>query len=147
MLYSYKNQYPTELPDRIRLQNGLTRTNPLTFTEEEIQNAGYVAVQAPPDFNEDQMLTWNGTDWVVQDKDNILSIAERWKNVRTIRDGTIASFDWKISRYYSEVRLGLEPTDNISDIDNYIQALRDVTSQPDPANLTWPTFGKSSTDN
>jgi hypothetical protein len=35
-LYSYQGQEPQELPERIRLSGGRTRTDSSTFTEEEI---------------------------------------------------------------------------------------------------------------
>jgi hypothetical protein len=42
MLYSIRQQRPAPLPFRIRLSNGFTRTEPASFTAEEIADAGYV---------------------------------------------------------------------------------------------------------
>jgi hypothetical protein len=68
MLYSYKNRYPSTLPFRIVLPNGQTRTDPSTFTEEEITQAGFVAVSNPPNYNPSyQKLFWGGTDWIVEE--------------------------------------------------------------------------------
>ena len=51
----------------------------------------------------------------------------------------IKNIEWKISRNLSETRLGLTTTtDNLSDLDTYIQSLRDITNQSDPYNITWP---------
>ena len=47
MLYSYNGEYPTDIPERIRLSDGSTRTDSSTYTEEEIADAGYVYVEAP----------------------------------------------------------------------------------------------------
>ena len=44
MLYSYNGEYPTDIPERIRLSDGSTRTDSSTYTEEEIADAGYVYV-------------------------------------------------------------------------------------------------------
>jgi hypothetical protein len=69
-LYSYQGQYPQPLPHRIRFSDGRTRTDVMTFTEEEIANAGYTAVFDKPIVNDTQVLEWNSQtiDWVVRDK-------------------------------------------------------------------------------
>lgn len=69
-LYSYKTSYPQPLPFRIRLPNGQTRTDPSTFTAEEIADAGYIAVNDPPEITTTQVLTWNSetVSWEVRDK-------------------------------------------------------------------------------
>lgn len=68
MLYSYKNGYPDHIPYRIRLSSGLTRTDPSTFTLDEILDAGFVEVTDPPSITETQVLEWTGTAWSVRDK-------------------------------------------------------------------------------
>lgn len=65
MLYSINNQYPTELPFRIRLSNGLTRTSPATFTEEDIADAGYVPIAVPDYDSASQYLVWDGVSFTV----------------------------------------------------------------------------------
>lgn len=66
MLYSYKGSYPKKLPERIRLSNGLTRTNSSTYTEEEITDAGYFAVSVPTYDPATQKLAWDGNVFNVQ---------------------------------------------------------------------------------
>lgn len=70
MLYSLNGNYPTELPFRIRLSDGNTRTDPSTFTQEDIADAGYIEVDEPPTINNSQVLSWSSQliDWVVRDK-------------------------------------------------------------------------------
>ena len=70
MLYSYKSQYPRPIPFRIRLSNGQTRTDPTTFTEQEIVDAGYIAVPDAPVITNTQVMVWNSTNltWDVRDK-------------------------------------------------------------------------------
>lgn len=60
--------------------------------------------------------------------------------VRATRDKLIEDEAWRYERYAREVRLGLTPTDNITALDTYIQALADVPSQEGfPWDITWPT--------
>lgn len=68
-LYSYQNAFPKQLPFRIRLPNGFTRTDPNTFTEEEILLAGFVEVPEKPFVGEKKSLSWNYTEsnWQVLD--------------------------------------------------------------------------------
>lgn len=140
MYYSFKNQYPIlqiEIPDRIRLSNGLTRTNKNTFTEEELNDAGYFPVADPPIINSNEKISWTGTDWeIVPFTEN--DIANLWQEIRNNRDQRLASIDWRFLRYQSQVRLGLTPTDDIQQLDQYAQALRDITLQTDPFNIEWP---------
>ena len=53
----------------------------------------------------------------------------------------LEEFEWKIYRYESEVRQGITPTDDISEMDTYVQALRDVPQQDveSPWHVVWPT--------
>lgn len=145
MLYSHKNQYPTTLPFRIVLSDGRTRTDPATFTLEEIADAGYVAVNDPPTPLDNQTLQWTGIDWILIDKPENLILQEeqnkifnQWFNIRQHRDQMIRDVEWRYNRYHRQVRLGLPTTDKIEDLDNYIQALADITQQPDPFNIVWP---------
>ncbi len=138
MLYSYKGNYPEQLPNRIRLSNGLTVTDPSTFSAEQLADAGYVPVADPPVLLQNQTLSWTGTSWAVETVTSQDSTAQAWAAVRTVRDGTIANVEWRISRYFSQVRLGIPPQDDIVKLDTYVQALRDITKQPDPHNILWP---------
>jgi len=67
MLYSLNGKYPTPLPKRIILSNGTTRTDPTTFTPEEIADAGYAAVSDPPSIPPFHRLIWTGTEWSVEE--------------------------------------------------------------------------------
>tara|TARA_B100001778_G_scaffold262544_1_gene223100 strand:+ start:2823 stop:3104 length:282 start_codon:yes stop_codon:yes gene_type:complete len=56
-------------------------------------------------------------------------LAEKWVGVRAFRDGKLTQTDW---------RAGSDLT--LSDAwKTYRQALRDVPTQSDPDNITWPT--------
>lgn len=145
MLYSLNGKYPNPLPFRIVLSDGRTRTDQTTFTEEEIADAGFIPVDNPPTLLEHQSLSWNGTEWVVHTKtseeiqteiDNATLV--QWQTIRQTRDRMMANYDWRYTRYEREVRLGLTPTDDIMELDTYMQALADITQQSDPYNISWP---------
>jgi len=66
-LYSFQKGRPAPLPHRIRLPNGFTRTDPSTFTEEEILAAGYTGPYDEPDHDPDtEYLYWVGDEFVVR---------------------------------------------------------------------------------
>jgi len=67
-LYSLNGQYPQPLPFRIRLADGSTRTDPSSFTQDEILSAGYIEVSPAPSFTEDEVLEWVNSSWVVREK-------------------------------------------------------------------------------
>ena len=149
MLYSIKGNYPVEtLPHRIRLSDGSTRTDSSTFTTDDLSNAGITTVSNPPSYNQNtQKLIWNDVeiDWEVIDltQEQIEELTNlAWQNIRKKRDSLLQQVDGKVLRYQSEVRIGVTTTtDNISDLDTYAQALRDVPSTfSDPGNVVWPTY-------
>lgn len=142
MLYSKNGSYPNQIPFRIKLSNGLTRTDPSTFTSEEIADAGYITVDDPPSSVLDtQILEWTGTDWNVRDKTEQeleVELNRKWQEIRDQRDHILSLLDWRFTRYQSQIRLGITPTDDIEDLDTYAQELRDITLQSDPYNIVWP---------
>ena len=58
---------------------------------------------------------------------------EQWKVIRSERDGKLFSCDWT---QLDDVPLTAE---QVQQWRTYRQALRDITPQPDPFNITWPT--------
>ena len=149
MLYSINGEYPIDtLPHRIRLSDGSTRTDSSTFTADELSSAGITTVSDPPEYNADtHKLTWDNSDieWEVialtqEEIDNLISIA--WQGIRNERDSLLKKTDEKILRYQSEVRIGITTTtDNISDLDTYAQALRDIPSTySNPNDVEWPNI-------
>lgn len=140
-LYSYNRNFPEPLPYRIRLSNGLTRTDSATFTNEELADAGYVLVDLPPQYNVvTQKIEWTGTSWKIVDLSLEAVNSAEYENIRQKRNALINEVIWRIQRYESELRLQITPTDNIESLDRYIQDLRDITKQPDPFNIVWPTL-------
>lgn len=147
MYYSYKGSYPTqELPSRIRLLDGSTRTlGEEMFTQEDLEQAGYKIVNNPPPYNpENQFLAYeyqeasDDFEWLVK----TISIEVMSMEVRRKRDNLIEEVMWRVYRYNRESRLGLNPTDDINALDQYIQALCDVPQQQGfPYDVNWPTLG------
>lgn len=139
-LYSYQGDYPKSLPFRIHLSDGRTRTDSSTFTPEEIADAGYVAVDNPPSIEPNQVLEWNGDDflWVVRDKtlEELLAEEEaQWNIVRAERDRLLAETDYVVLVAYEQ---GIPvPEEYVT----YRQELRDIPqTQEDPFNIVWPTL-------
>ena len=70
--FSLNKGYPltwNEIPNRIRLPNGNTRTDKETFTEDELKDAGYVFTNIYPNYNDETHdCHWDGTDWVVLER-------------------------------------------------------------------------------
>lgn len=95
MLYSYQGAYPKSIPFRIKLSNSLTRTDPTTFTAEEITDAGYVSVETPPTPGTDQVLEWDSVNvaWVLRSKTEQELQSEREQTqsqINQIRDQRVA---------------------------------------------------------
>lgn len=64
-LYSFLNGYPQPLPFRIEV-DGASRTDPSTFTPEEIRKAGYVGPIEYPGYSPDtERVFWNGDEFEV----------------------------------------------------------------------------------
>ena len=72
---------------------------------------------------------------IVKDDDALAAyqLAEKWKRVRFQRDRLLNETDWIVTK-------ATETETSVSSAwKSYRQALRDVPSQSDPDNITWPT--------
>lgn len=59
--------------------------------------------------------------------------------IRAERDRLIESFRWRIERHKDEIDLGLEPTEPLEPLLQYVQDLRDVPQQEGfPEVVEWP---------
>ena len=79
-------------------------------------------------------LKWDGSK-VVKDDDALATyqLAEKWKRVRLRRDRLLNDSDWVVTK---ATETGGTVT---SAWKTYRQKLRDVPSQSDPDDITWPT--------
>ena len=75
-------------------------------------------------------LKWDGSK-IVKDDEALTAYqtAEKWKNIRKDRNRRLAETDY----------LALKDNTLSANWKTYRQALRDVPSQSDPDNITWPT--------
>jgi len=149
MQYSVNGDYPiTTLPHRIRLSNGLTKTDNTTFTDSDLVSAGITTVADNPSYNANtQKLVWNRetTEWDVTEltQEELDQITDsKWIQVRSQRDHLLSEADQRVLRYQSEERAGITThTDSISDLDTYMQELRDIPqTNSNPDNIVWPTI-------
>lgn len=131
-LYSYQGQEPQELPGRIRLSNGKTRTDSSTFTAEEISNAGFTGPYEKPEFDpEIETQEWNSEllNWVTTPiPDKVF-----WNRLRNQRNNKLFASD--------PTQLPDVPLTSSQKIDwqTYRQALRDLPENiEDPKNVIWP---------
>lgn len=145
-LYTKNGSYPQPIPFRIRLSDGSTRTDPSSFTPEEIADAGYTAVSDMPVPNSVQKVSWNSqtSQWILEDKTLEDLQAEKeliWSQIRAERDRRINQVAWRYERYARHSRLGLEQIDSIEELDIYVQALADIPQiQDDPYDIVWPNL-------
>ena len=74
-------------------------------------------------------LTWDGSAIIPDDTAlTAYQTAEKWKNVRADRNRKLAETDY----------LALNDQNLSAEMTTYRQALRDITTQSDPDNITWP---------
>ena len=72
-----------------------------------------------------EIAEWNATNVPTDEQ----LLAFKWKDIRNQRNKLIERTDWRAS---SDLTLS-------DDWKTYRQALRDITTQSDPDNITWPT--------
>ena len=129
MIYLYQTQTGVEPhTDKVFAENVLNLGEPIAeLTEQEWNDAGGLARMI------DGGLFLGKTQ---AEKDE-----EQAREVRSKRDRLIDKEDWRYTRYNSEVRQGLTPSDDIVALDTYIQALRDIPEQSGfPWDVEWPTL-------
>lgn len=130
--------YPKDIPFRIRLSDGTTKTDPETFTEEDLVDAGYSVVSDPPQILPNQILEWSSSnvEWVVREKTEEeieFDKYEKWNEVRNIRDSLLSNTDFVVLRSYEMSEA--VPEEYLT----YRQELRDIPqTQTDPFNIVWP---------
>ena len=149
-MFSYKKNYPTErLPNRHRNEDGSTVTDLYSLSAEDLIDLGYVQVDDPPVYSaESHKLEWSGTEWVLVELsvDELAVLRTVLENdVRLERDDYFKKLSWRLERYQSETRLNLDPTDDITKLDDYFQKLREIPDQEGfPDNVVWPYFEEES---
>ena len=138
-IYSFNGEYPQALPERIRLSNGQTRSDSSTFTAEEIADAGYVAVVEPSYDPTTHTLNWDGTN-LTSRLYNDAEIAAKWAEIRATRDDVLSQVDIMHGvTIGADTYKAAETTVGLPDDQKAAkQALRDVTNQDNPFDISWP---------
>ena len=134
MLYSLKGSKPEPIPFRLKFPDGFTRTDPSTFTADEISAAGYTGPYNEPTYDfKTEVLDWNGEDYFIRPH-NTQELEEQWNIIRTQRNQLLKDCDWtQISDYNLEL-------ENKKDWVIYRQELRDLPEvQLNPFDILWPT--------
>lgn len=134
-LYSYKGSYPDTIPFRITFSDGYTRTDPTTFTQEELLSAGYTGPYELPIYNSKiETVDWNGSDFSVRPYSEH-ELETQWNIIRNQRNELLRASDWTQIEDYN---LGVL---NKSDWAIYRQQLRDLPEiQSNPFDILWPTI-------
>jgi len=139
-MYSFRGNTPAPLPERIRLSDGMTRTDKSTFTDEEIADAGYVYVEpfSTPYEERTQKVVWNSglIAWELLDKtdEEIADYdADMWETVRTERNELLQSSDIDVIKQLESSGAVSQP------LKDYRQALRDLPQTQELHSITWPT--------
>lgn len=132
LLYSHNNARPEPLPFRITLPNGFTRTDPSTFTEDEITAAGYIGPYTQPSYDSrTEVLDWNGSEYFIRPH-NTQELEDQWNKVREQRNQLLKDSDWT---QISDYDLGLENKEQWA---TYRQELRDLPNvQSNPFDILW----------
>lgn len=125
MLYSYRSQEPKPIPFRITLPNGLTRTDPTTFTDQEIAAAGYIPAPNKPIAENNQVVSWDSENfqWVVRD----LTAEEIANQLSARRAGMIVT--------PRQARLALLQAGHLASIDTAIAGLSELLK--DQVTIEW----------
>ena len=119
LLYSKNNDYPQPLPQRLRLPSGETRTDPSTFTAEDLVNAGYVEAPPPPSVDYPNELNWSGVDWLVVPP-SVASTITKQNTIMAECLKKLAESDYKILK---ALEVGASPAPEVV---AYRQQLRDL---------------------
>lgn len=138
-LYSYQGQEPRPLPHEIFYTESWGGTNfrqgVESFTDEEIQRAGYTGPYTRPDFNfQIETQEWNTDlkDWVI--KSLFFPDEVFWDRLRGERNYRLAKTDW--TQLEDSQLSSVKKTEWAF----YRQELRDIPKNTeDPNNITWPT--------
>jgi len=139
-LYTKSGCYPQIIPPIIELEDGSTRSNPTTFTAEEIESAGWSPAPEVPEYNiSTHILNWDRetSTYVIEaiPQEELDRAREyEWRGIREERNLLLAECDYMIIK-------ALEAGTTLSDEwIAYRQALRDLPSTSDtPGGIVWPT--------
>lgn len=115
-LYSYKGSYPYPLPK--------------DMTNYRITD--FALAPEKPKLKPGEQLEWIKGEWVIRPPNNS-ELEFQWQRVRDLRSQLLSATDIKIIQ-------SVETQQPIPEaLVKYRQSLRDITLQPDPFNIVWPS--------
>lgn len=132
-LYSYQGQEPQRLPHKIRLSDRRSRTDASTFTDEELDDAGFTGPYEIPEFDpEIETQSWNSEskEWITTPiPDEVF-----WERLRNQRNHKLFMSD--LTQLSDAPLTSSQKTAWAI----YRQELRDLPENTeDPKNVTWPS--------
>lgn len=150
MLYSLNGNYPQPLPFRIRLPDGSTRTEPSSFTPEEITSAGYIQVDDEPVPSDTQVVNWSSStlSWIVRDKtpeelqaELVSAKNERLSYITQCRDNDFNT----LTTTWNNDTWDARETDSTR-IANVLTMIQQASQQgiPTPSTIDWRTYDDQS---
>jgi len=117
--------FPENLSNDILIEWGVNLVTPTPKPNDYTKNI----TEGTPTLSGDSYIqVWNQSN---ASTDEINSrIENQWIEIRNLRDSLLAESDW--------TNLADSPQASNNDWKVYRQALRDITNQSDPFNITWP---------
>jgi hypothetical protein len=149
-LYYRYGEHPTELPHRIRLVDGSTRTDPTTFTDEEISSAGYfVAPEKPNNYDLlTEKVVWQNDRWIIEtlsDREIDILREKQYKEIEfEIKELTLNSYKIYVSELNKPEQ---ERVHNLEELKAYIEDLENIIQTYDGVDFTWPTYSFNDNSN
>lgn len=125
---------------------------PSIITNKDIEPLGYIAVDTTDILPSDSYThridlisidkidgKWIRTYGLVEVPEYVRDrrLTNKWKAIRHIRDTKMKEYDWKVLRASRLSHISGD-TSYIDNAHSYMQALADITNQPDPFNIVWP---------
>lgn len=115
------------------MPDGTTRTDAGTFTPEELEFAGYTGPFDRPDCDPlVETVDWDGSAFLVRPYNDV-ELEAQWQRVREQRLQLLQASDWTQIADYD---LGADRQAWAT----YRQQLREITLQPNPFTIDWPTI-------
>ena len=124
------------------MSNGQTRTDPTSFTEEEILDAGYIEVSEPPSITSEQVLEWDSQNiqWIVRDIseqeiNNLKQLRLNYITESRDLDLNCVKCEWDNDQWDAR------ETDSMR-IANVLTMIEQANNQgiPTPSTVNWRTF-------
>jgi len=141
MLFYKNGMPPTIRPDRIRLEDGLTITNP---SDTDLLNHGWNIAPEMPIAEYPNIVEWSDNNWIIRPP-NEGEIAQRWFFIKETCKTKLSETDYKVIKALENTVINNTSLSAELDIKivNYRQALRDIYNNVNNINpffVQWPVL-------